>query len=212
MALLMTRAPIRVQSTTGTALTVTAVTKADPGVATATGHGLTTGDVVRFAVSTGMLELDYQTVRVIVTSTDEFELENLNTTNFSDWVSGTAIPISTWHTLCFATGVDLPNNPPNKVTTTNLCSYSEETSIGLSGEVSGSIPIQDTPGSAALKALSELPAGSVVSFKHTWDSGEEKVFSAQPVYGGGYSGNVGDVTTGQIDVTLKGRIISYAAP
>lgn len=212
MALIMTRAPLRVQNVTATAVTVTAVTKADPGVVTAASHGLSTGDVVRFSVSTGMLELDEQSGRVVVTSTDEFELENINTTNFSDWDAGTITPITSWHTLCFATGVDLPNNPPNKVPTTNLCSYSEETAIGLSGEVSGSIPIQDTPGNAALKALSELPAGSVVSFQHTWDSGEEKVFSAQPVYGGGYSGNVGDVTTGQIDVTLKGRIISYAAP
>lgn len=212
MALLAVNAPIRVESTRSAALTVTAVTLANPGVATSTAHGLSNGDVVVFDVSEGMVELNEQAVRVANVTTDTFELESLNTTNYTAWTAGDAYQITAWHTLCNSTGVDLPNNPPNKIPTTTLCSTQEETAIGLAGEVSGSIPIQDQPGNVGMQAIGDLPSGATAVFKQTWSTGEEKVYNAQPVWGGGYSANVGDVVTGQIDLTLKKRIMSYPAP
>lgn len=213
MALLMVNAPVQLENTRSAALAVTAVTLANPGVATSTAHGLSNGDVVVFSVSAGMVELNEQAVRIANVATDTFELEGLDTTNFTAWTAGDAFNITAWHTLCNSTGVDLPNNPPNRVPTTTLCDTKETTSIGLAGEVSGTIPIQDAPGNAGMDALSALPSGATRVMRQQWSTGEEKVFNSQPVYGGGYSGNVGDVTTGQIDVTLKGRqIMSYAAP
>jgi len=212
MALLAVNAPIRVEKTRTAALPITAMTKANPGVATSAGHGLSNGDVVVFSIAGGMVELNEQAVRVANVTTDDYELEGLDTTNMTDWTAGDAFGITAWHTLCNATGVDLPNNEPTKVTTTNLCSTQEESSIGLPGEVSGSVPVQDDAANEGLRAITNLAAGGTIVFKQTWGTGEEKVFNGQAVYGYGYSANVGEVVKGNVSVTLRKRIMAYAAP
>jgi len=45
-------------------ISISAITQANPGVVTAAGHGLSNGDVVKFSVTEGMVQLDGQAVRV----------------------------------------------------------------------------------------------------------------------------------------------------
>ena len=57
MARIGTNVTVEVENTLATGLAVSAITKANPGVATATGHSLNNGDVVVFDVNAGMVEL-----------------------------------------------------------------------------------------------------------------------------------------------------------
>ena len=90
MARIGTNMSVAVESTITTAYTnISAITKADPGeVTTGAAHGLSTGDVLKFAVSAGMVELDGQVVRITTTATDTFELESLDTTDYSTFTAG----------------------------------------------------------------------------------------------------------------------------
>ena len=77
------------QSALGAAITITAITKANPGVATAAGHGLADGNIV-FLETVGMRQLDVMAVRVANKTADTFELEGINTSLYDTFVSGSA--------------------------------------------------------------------------------------------------------------------------
>lgn len=92
---------VEVGATKGSPLTISAITKANPGVASSTAHGLSNGEVVVLAVA-GMVELDGQIVRIANQTTDSFELEGIDTTSFGTFVSGSATEVATWQTLAKA--------------------------------------------------------------------------------------------------------------
>jgi hypothetical protein len=84
---------LAVQSALAAADTITGITKADPGVVTATAHGLNNGDYVVLDVL-GMHELDGRVFRVANKTNDTFELEGEDTTLYNTFVSGTAEAIT----------------------------------------------------------------------------------------------------------------------
>lgn len=66
---------------TGTAKTVTAVTKANPGIVTTSGaHGFTTGDYVYFSGITGMTQINNKIYQITTTSTTKFKLNVTSST------------------------------------------------------------------------------------------------------------------------------------
>jgi hypothetical protein len=68
----------------GPTITGTTITKANPAVCTATAHGLTTGDVVRFTNNTVMKQLGGLNFVVTVTGANTFTIPlNTNTANFT---------------------------------------------------------------------------------------------------------------------------------
>jgi hypothetical protein len=83
----------------GTAKTITAVTRADPGVVTSSSHGFSDGDDVYVTGVVGMTQLNGRTMRVDNKTSNTFELNdydgnNINTTNYTAYGSaGTAEPV-----------------------------------------------------------------------------------------------------------------------
>ena len=71
----------------GSNVAVSAITNADPGVATATAHGFTDGDIVVFA-SSGWANLEGRVVRVDNSATNAFDLEGVNTTSTTRYPTG----------------------------------------------------------------------------------------------------------------------------
>lgn len=96
---------LEVGSALGSAIPVSGITKANPGVVTATSHGLANGDVVVLA-AVGMTELDGQIVRVAGVTTNTFELEGIDTTGFGTFTSGSATEVTTWATLAKAQSLE----------------------------------------------------------------------------------------------------------
>lgn len=72
---------VAIASGYGSALTVSAVTNANPAVATSTAHGLSNGDFVE--VTSGWSRLANKIVRVANVTTNTFELEGYDTTSTS---------------------------------------------------------------------------------------------------------------------------------
>lgn len=76
-----------------TAKTITAATKASPGVLTSNSHGFSNGDEIFIASVGGMIELNGRNYRVANSSTNTFTLTDLfgaaiNTTSFTTYTSG----------------------------------------------------------------------------------------------------------------------------
>lgn len=85
---------VAMQSVLGAAIPMTAVTKANPGVATATGHGLSNGDFVLLKEVQGMLHINNRVFRVAASSANNFTLEAEDTTLYDTFVSGNAYKVT----------------------------------------------------------------------------------------------------------------------
>lgn len=80
---------LNVQSVLGAPVSITGITKANPGVVSATAHGLSDGDLVLLQVP-AWPELRDRVVRVDNSTADAFELEGIDTTDFpGDFAAGT---------------------------------------------------------------------------------------------------------------------------
>ena len=84
---------VAVQSALAAADTISAITKANPAVVTATAHGLANGDWVSLDVL-GMHQLDKSVCRVANVTANTFELEGVDSTGFDTFSSGTAQAIT----------------------------------------------------------------------------------------------------------------------
>lgn len=87
-------------TTYAAAKTITAITNANPGVATSTSHGYTSGDILLLSMPS---RLDSRVVRVDNELTNTFELEGVNTTSTTRYPSGfgvgTAVEVTAWTSL-----------------------------------------------------------------------------------------------------------------
>lgn len=85
----------------GSAKTITAITNANPGVASSTAHGYTDGDIIE--ITSGWSRLTDKIVRVDDSVTDAFDLEGIDTTLTSIYPAGagagTAREITGWTQL-----------------------------------------------------------------------------------------------------------------
>lgn len=99
-------------NTGGTPGVITAITKANPGVVTSAGHGLTNGQQIILSGIVGMTQLDNRTFIVAGVTTNTFTLKYLDgtavdTTGFTTYVSGGQIDLPLEVVTPYQT-VDLP--------------------------------------------------------------------------------------------------------
>lgn len=95
---------VSMQSVLAAAKTITAITKASPGVATSVAHGYGNGDIVYLSV-VGMYQVDAKAVRVAGVTADTFQLEGVDTTLFDTFSSGTAEKVTLGTSITTATTI-----------------------------------------------------------------------------------------------------------
>jgi len=81
---------VAMQSAIGPNLVITAVTRANPGVAACTAHGLANGNYVLFSGVQGMSQINNRIFRVSNVTANNFTLEAEDTTLYDTFVSGNA--------------------------------------------------------------------------------------------------------------------------
>lgn len=102
---------VDVQSALGTPTAITAITKANPGVASSVAHGLNNGDYLILSI-VGMRELHEKVVRVANKTADTFELEGENTTSYGDFTSGTFTKVTFGTSLATILGITASGGDP----------------------------------------------------------------------------------------------------
>lgn len=202
---------VAMQSALATADTITGITKANPGVVTATAHGISNGTYVVLTVQ-GMSQLNGRVVRVANAATDTFELEGVDTTNFDTFSSGSCQAITYGTTLNTVRSLTSSGGDYNFIDTTTIHDNVATQIPGLAAAASYSFEniwdVSDA-GLVALKSASDNKAQR--AFKFTFADGQIMVFNGYvgaSLLPGGSSQDL--VTTSSV-VTMFGAATYYSS-
>jgi hypothetical protein len=143
---------INVQTALGAAKTITAITKANPGVVSSTSHGLSNGTYVLLSV-VGMFELDQVVARVANQTASTFELEGIDTTTYNTFVSGSAYAITFGSSMSTAQGVNVSGGEPEFVDITTVHDNVRKRAPTVVSPMTMSIESFYDPSNAALAQL-----------------------------------------------------------
>jgi hypothetical protein len=203
---------VEIAATYASAKTVSAVTQASPGVATSTSHGLANDTVGYFSSVGGMVQLEDQACRVKNQATNTFELQGLNTTNYTAYTSGNFTPVATWATLGEATSYSLGGGASEKLDVTTLLDTVRKEEIGLLPvqSVTMNVLAQDTPSAAMQLLESAVQTQAKVTVRITLANGAVRIFRAEPSTPG-EDVQQGAVGTGSMEMAVKGFILKLAA-
>lgn len=203
---------VEIAATYGSPVTVSAVTNASPGVATSTSHGLANGTVGYWSSVGGMAQLEGQATRVKNSATNAFDLQGLNTTNYSAYTSGTYTPVSTWQTLAEATGYRFGGGASEKLNATCLIHTTDQEEQGNLPADTCQIGVlaQDTPSSAMQLLESAVQSQGAVVVRITLANGAVRVFRGEPSLPG-EDVQQGQLGTGSLDISVKGLVLKLAA-
>lgn len=203
---------VEVSKTETAAKTVTAVTQANPGVATSTAHGLLDGSVGYFSGVAGMSQLEGQAARVDTVLTDSFALQGINTTSYPAYTAGTFVPVSVWSTLSRAASYDIGGGAADPIDTTVLLDVIKQNANGLLAAQTVKIDLKlDTTDEEALTLVRAAALSQAyLVFRITLSDGCQRIFRGQPSLPGESVGQ-GALGTGTFDVTVKGSVLFLPA-
>lgn len=204
---------VEIGSVEGSPVTVSAITQADPGVATATAHGLLTKSAGYFSGVSGMVNLEGQAVRLGTVATNTFGLEDIATTNYPAFTSTASfVPVTTWATLARITGYDIGGGAANKLDDTVLLDDITQEINGLLAAQTVSMNLNSmTVSDAAMTKVRRAARDSAyLVFRITLKDGSVRLFRGQPSLPG-ESVQKGAIGTGTFSITVKGFITEGAA-
>lgn len=203
---------VEIAATYSAAKVVTAVTLANPGVATSAAHAMANDTVGYWSGVAGMAQLEGQATRVKNQATNTFELQGLNTTNYSAFAAVNFTPVATWATLSEATSYSIGGGAAEKLDVTRLIDITKQEEQGLLpvSNVSMNVIAQDTPSAAMLLLESAVQTQGAVVVRITLPNGAVRVYRAEPSLPG-EDVQQGQVGTGSLDMAVKGFVLKLAA-
>ena len=203
---------LEVALTFSAAKTVTAVTLASPGVATSAAHGLANGTVGYWTVTGGMPQLDGQATRVYNQATNAFDLQGLNTANFSAFTAGTFTPVATWGTLAEAIGYNIGGGQADTLDDTKLTDVVKQEILGLLPSDTVQVDLlSQTFNTSVMQLIEDASiAGTYQVYRVTLQDGSVRVFRGTPSRPG-ESLSRGQLGTGSFQIKVKGFALRGAA-
>lgn len=119
MAIFWTNVQVHCQTALGAAVTATAISSASEGVVTAAAHGFANGDYVVANVA-GMVQVHDRVFRIKGVTTDNFTLEDEDTTGHNEFVSGTFRKITFGASATTLQDVQVTGGEPNFADTSTI--------------------------------------------------------------------------------------------
>lgn len=199
------------ESVSDTPLTISAITKASPGVVSYTGTDPANGDYVLINAQ-GMSEVNGRMFRVanVNAAGNTFELEGEDTTGYGTFSSGTAAKKTFGTTLSTLTTVNGSGGEPEMKDTTTIHDKQKSSIPGLASASEYSFDsIWDVadPGLIAAKAATNTKAQK--AFMIVFSNGQRVVFfgyifaQLQP------GGSTGDIVKTPVKISAQGALTSY---
>lgn len=203
---------VEISKTETAAKTVTAVSLANPGVASSTAHALVDGSVGYFNAVSGMSQLEGQAARVDTVLTDSFAIQGINTTAYPAFTAGTFVPVTAWSTLSRAASYQIGGGDADKIDTTVLLDVIKQEANGLlaAQSVSMELKLETTDDEALGLVRAAAISQAYVVFRITLSDGVQRIFRGQPSLPGENVGQ-GALGTGNFSVTVKGQILFLPA-
>lgn len=202
---------VAMQSAIGTAVAITAISKASPGVVSASAHGFANGDYVLLSGLQGMAQVNNRILRVAASAAGTFALEGEDTTLNDTFISGNAQKLTfgtSFSTLldCTVAGGDF-----SEIGTTTIHDNVATAKPGLPSALtisSNSIWDVSDPGLIAAKKASAVQA--IRAFLITFQSGQKYLINGYIGCTLNPAGSAQEKVTTPIKITANGDGNSYA--
>lgn len=203
---------VEIEKTVGAAKTVSAISLAKPGVATSAAHSLANKSIGYFLGVTGMVQLDGQAVRLANQATNTFELEDIDTTDYAAFTSGTFVPVTAWATMNTATSYQIGGGDADPLDNTTLIDDIKQELNGLLGAQNVAFNLNSETISGEAMAIIKAAARKSASLtvRITLKDGSVRVFRGQPSLPG-ENVQKGAIGTGNLTFKVKGFVTEGAA-
>lgn len=186
---------------------ITAITKANPGVVTATGSNYDDGAVLRLAGIVGMTELNGNLYVADDTTSNNFELANTDTTGYTTYISGGTVSEVAFSAFCELTGVNQQDGAADQVEVTTICSTAKEFEQGLSDSGTIQLDYNFAPNEGVQAAIRAAKiSGDAIAFKVTLPGTGGVIVMLGTVQQSSFNGAVNGVWTGSSTIKLTGDI------
>lgn len=203
---------IAMQSAVEAAKTISAISKANPGVASIAANGYANGDYLRYKNVQGMYQVNNRIIRVSGAAAGAVDLQGEDTTLYGNFVSGQAEKITfgtTFSTFldCSVTGGDFP-----QIDTTTIHDLQKSSQPGMpNGLVITSNNIWDVSDAALIAAKKQSDAQTLSAFLITFQNGQKFVINGYIGCTLSPAGNAQEKVTTQIVITGVGSPTVYAS-
>jgi Phage tail tube protein, TTP len=197
------------QSALGSPATITAITKANPGVASCV-NSFSAGDYVLLSIQ-GMRQLDNRVVRVLSPSGSAFSIEGIDTTLFDTFSSGTATKITFGNTVDTATSMAASGGDFAFIDVTTIHQNAKSQVPGLANALTYTFDNLWDPsdaGQVAMKSASD--AGAQRAFMIQFSTGARVVFNGYVGFVGAPTGSAQDKVVAPAAITVFGTVTTYA--
>jgi len=199
--------------TFGTAQAVSAVTKANPGVATYVGLDPANGDYLYYSSIAGMYQLDEKVVRVanVNSGGNTLELEAVNTSSYDVFVSGNLQPVTFGTSLQVVLDFNASGGDFEQIDITTIHDVVRKQIPGAANPiVYNGTCIWDTAdaGFVALKAASEIKAKRALRF--SFANNQKAVFTGYIGFTGLPTGQAQGRVETPVVITMFGTPTYYA--
>lgn len=205
---LWTGVKVDMQSVLGPAKTITAISKANPGVITAT-HDFANGDYVLLLVN-GMTELAGVFRVVNISTTVSFQAEavsggtGLDTTNFQTFTDGTAQKITFGTSISSMLDLNGSGGDPDKIDTTTIHDVIRKQAYGIPSALEySSSNLWDISDTGQQKLNEASLAGADRAFKFRFRSGKIMVFSGRVAFSATPTGSAQDKVTSPLSISAN---------
>jgi len=202
---------VAMQSALATAVTITGITKASPGVVSHSGTDPSDGDYV-VITATGMAEVDGRVFRVANQAAGSFELEGADTTDFGTFSSGSFQVATLGTSLSTVTDLSSSGGDFNFIDTTTIHGNVATQIPGVASASTFTFTnIWDVSDTAlvAMKAASD--AKTERAFKFTFANGQIMVFNGYVGASLLPGGSAQDKVTTSVAITMYGSPTYYSS-
>jgi hypothetical protein len=203
---------VDVQTALGPAKTITAISKADPAVASAATHGFEEGDYLLLKIQ-GMRELNYAVARVADPDTGTFALEGVDSTLFATFISGTAEKITFGASADTITEVSAAGGEADKQLVQTIHTRRGFNIPGNESPLVFTLGSLWLPNDPVLKAFNAAGrTRSIRAVRFGFADGAEVLFSGYPTASLAPNGSAGQAVTTPASIDVRGLLLPYAAP
>lgn len=207
---------VAIQSALSTAVTIDAISKANPGLIEYTDAGASdpaNGAYVLLSVN-GMHQLDQRVVRVanVDTVADDFESEGVDTTSFDTFSSGTFQVITFGTTLSSAVGINASGGDYETADITTIHDSTRKVVPTVASPLTYTFDCLWDPSDTALAALKAASdAKSTRAVKFTFSDGRIFVFNGYVGASLAPTGGAQEAVRTSVTITAYGRPTAYSS-
>jgi len=202
---------LALQSAIAASTAIESATNANPGVFSATGHGLLDGDIILIRAS-GMIEVNERMFAVINKTTDSFQLKNaatgsvgIDTTKFGVFASGTFEKITLGTTIPGVQAFSPQGGEIKFLDTTTVSDTRDKQIVAGVTAMSYGLTLQwdpSDPAQAAMAAAFETSEDR--GFRYRWPNGRYMLFYGSVGFSGMPGGDNQGITTTQAAIAMNG--------